>query len=115
MSYKLLLALHSEPGRYAREDPGLVPGDHVKLGFETDPECRDDEGSPSAEWMWFEVTSVTGGWPDLVYRGELCNRPLCISPANLHPGQPVAFRGGHIYSVVRDSPARPEDEREASP
>jgi hypothetical protein len=111
-TYKLLKALDPKPGRYARENPDLVVGDHVKLGFRTDPRHR---GSPHGEWMWLQVTAVTGTWPDVVYRGELCNTPCFISPAVLHPGQPVEFRGEHIHSVVRDAPTRPENERETPP
>jgi hypothetical protein len=111
MSYKLLNALDPEPGRYADEDPDLVPGDHVKLGFWV----SSGHGDASGEWMWFEIVAVVGTWPDVVYRGDLCNRPCLISPDVLRLGQPVEFRGGHIYSVVHDSPARPEGERETPP
>jgi hypothetical protein len=106
-SYELVLALIDEPGRYATEDPKLVPGDHVKLGF------RCDRGCPyQNEWMFLEVTAVDGAWPDAVYRGELCNRPVFIDPDRLRVGQPVEFRNEHIYQVIHDSPSRPEGERE---
>jgi hypothetical protein len=109
-AYELLLALHSRPGRYAAEDPRLIPGDHVKVGFRVGP------GSPvEGEWMFLEVTAVEGEWPDAVYRGELCNTPFLIDPATLRVGQPVEFRAGHIYQVVRDSSDRPEGERETPP
>jgi hypothetical protein len=61
---------------------------------------------------WFEVTSVSGSWPQAVYRSELRNRPCCVG---MSVGAPVEFGPGHIYQVVRDSPARPESERESPP
>jgi hypothetical protein len=107
---ELVLAWIDRPGRYAVEDPRPIPGDHVKLGFRCDP------GAPfKNEWMFVEVTAVAGDWPDAVYRGELCNCPVFIDPARLRVGQPVEFRAGHIYQVIRDSRARPEGEREPAP
>jgi len=99
---ELVPALIDRPGKYATEDPALKVGDHVKVGFNTSP------SSPYAhEWMWLEVTQVEGG-----YRGELCNRPRFIDSDVLRLGQPVEFRGEHIYSIVHDSPDWPEGERE---
>jgi hypothetical protein len=110
MNPEILPALIDRPGKYAAEDPLLIPGDHVKLGVCCDP------GSPCTnEWLWFEVTAVEGAWPNAVYHGELCNRPVFISPARLRPGVPVEFRPGHVYSVVHDSPARPAGAREQPP
>jgi hypothetical protein len=108
--YELSLALGDKPGRYAAQNPGLIPGDHVKVGFVCPP------GSPArAEWMWLQVTAVEGDWPGALYRGRLCNRPLYLDPATIRPGQPVEFRAGHIYAVVRDSSDRPDGERETPP
>jgi hypothetical protein len=101
--YELLPALIDRPGVYATSDPGLVPGDHVKVGFRVDPPIDRCEG----EWVFLEVTAVEGVWPSVVYRGELCNRPLLIEPAVLRAGQPIEFIPGHIQSVVRDSADRP--------
>jgi hypothetical protein len=100
---ELLLALHDRPGRYAAEvNPKLAPGDHVKLGFRADPALPFE-----SEWMWVEVTATEGVWPaTAVYRGELDNTPCCIDPVVLRLGQPVEFRGEHIYEVVHDSPER---------
>jgi len=110
-TYELLLPLSDRPGRYASEDPRLIPGDHVKVGFRVDPM----PDAPRGEWMWLAVTAVEGDWPHATYRGELCNRPFLIEPAKLRLGQPVEFGAGHIYSVVRDSPDRPQDKRETPP
>jgi hypothetical protein len=110
---ELLLALDPNPGRYVDEDPRLIPGDHVKVGFRTD--VAGIPGQPNGEWMFLEVTAVNGSWPDAVYRGKLCNTPFLISPARLRRGQPVEFRAGHVYQVVRDSPSRPDEEREQAP
>jgi hypothetical protein len=112
MKYELLRALDPAPGRFEAEDPSLVPGDHVKIGFRVDPAFRPRY---MGEWMFVEVTKVKGRWPDAVYRGELCNRPAFINPAVLRLGQPVEFRAEHIYAVVHDSPARPQGESEAPP
>jgi hypothetical protein len=112
VKYELLSALDPDPGRYAAEDPSLAPGDHVKLGFRVDPAFR---ATYRGEWMFLEVTKIKGRWPNAVYRGELCDRPLLIRPAVLRVGQPVEFRAEHICVVVHDSPARPEGEREAPP
>jgi hypothetical protein len=110
--YELVQALDPRPGRYAAADPGLLAGDHVKLGFRVGVRWRDTFG---AEWMWALVTAVDGTWPAATYRGELCNRPVYSDPAVLRLGQPVEFRAGHIYAVVGDSPQRPEAERETPP
>jgi hypothetical protein len=110
-TYELLLALDPDAGSYATEDPRLIPGDHVKLGFRVDLRVKGMRG----EWMFLEVTAVEGSWPDAVYRGELCNTPAFIDPTALRVGQPVEFRAGHIYEVIRDSPERPEGEREIPP
>jgi hypothetical protein len=112
--YELLLALHDRPGCFAAEDPRLVAGDHVKVGFKTDPPPKGKRGGwPEGEWMWLEVTAAVGAWPGVVYRGELRNRPLYIG--GLAVGCPVEFRPGEIYDVVHDSPDRPEGERESPP
>ena len=108
--YKLSLALGDKPGRFAGKDPGLIPGDHAKVGFVCPP-----GGPVRAEWMWLEVTAVEGDWPNATYRGELCNTPFYCDPATVRPGLPVEFRAGHIYSVVRDSADRPAGERETPP
>jgi hypothetical protein len=110
--YELLPALGPKPGRYATEDPALVPGDHAKVGFRIAPESRETH---NGEWMWVELTAVEGRWPKAVYRGELCNRPFFISPEVLRVGQPIEFKAGHIYDVVRDSESRPAWEREEPP
>jgi hypothetical protein len=94
--------------RYAHEDPRLLPGDHVKLGFRVDSRFR---LRYHGEWMFLEITAVEGNWPDAVYRGELCNTPFYIDPARLRLGQPVEFRAGHIYQVIPDSPSRPAARR----
>jgi hypothetical protein len=107
----LVLALDPEPGRYATEDPRLMPGDHVKLGFRVEP----PRGTFQSEWMWVEVTAMAGAWPDVSYRGELCNCPALIDAADLRPGQPIEFGPGHVYCVVHDSPARPEGQRDTPP
>jgi hypothetical protein len=107
---ELLLALIDRPGNYATlVDPKLIVGDHVKVGFKT------NTGTPyEGEWMWLEVTEVTGDWSkgEASYKGELCNRPRFIDPAVLRAGSPVVFGPGHIYAVIHDSPQRPEGERE---
>jgi hypothetical protein len=88
--HELLPALVDGPGRFAAEDPRLVAGDHVKVGFKTSPPPRGERrGLPEGEWMWLEVTAAVG----------------C----------PVEFRPGEIYAVVRNSPDRPEGERETRP
>ena len=110
--YELLLALDPDPGRYVSEDPHLLPGDHVKVGFRVDQSSRRD---PRGEWMFLEVTAVDGIWPGTVYRGELCNTPFYIDPATLCLGHPVTFRPEHIYQVIHDSPDRPEWGRETPP
>jgi hypothetical protein len=104
------LALHTRPGRFAKRDPGLIPGDHVKLGFACPP-----GGQVGNEWMWVEVTAEEGDWPAALYRGELRNRPLCCDPTAVRPGMPVEFRAGYIYAVVRDSRDRPAGQRETPP
>jgi hypothetical protein len=103
MHYELALALIDKPGKYATQDPALLPGDHVKLGF-----CVSAAAPPNIdnEWMWVEVTAVEGDWPDAIYRGELRNKPAYIEPTILQFGSPVEFRAGHIYQVVHDSPHR---------
>jgi hypothetical protein len=84
----------------------LVPGDHAKVGFRTDhPEV-------GGEWMWVEVTAVDDSGPEVVYAGELANRPHFIRPAVLRAGQPVRFAMRHVYDYDKDSPDRPEGERE---
>jgi hypothetical protein len=109
--YELLPALIGGPGRFAAEDPRLVAGDHVKVGFKTDPPPKGERrGWPEREWMWLEVTAAVGAWPGVAYRGELRNRPFFID--GLAVGHPVEFRPGEIYDVVRDSPDRPESEQE---
>jgi hypothetical protein len=99
-------------GFYAVEDPRLIPGDHVKVGFRVDASFRPKF---QGEWMFLEVTAIEGDWPNAVYRGELCNTPFYIDPATLRVGQSVEFSARHIYEVVRDSPDRPEGERETPP
>jgi hypothetical protein len=88
--YELVPALIDRPGKWVDEDPKLTPGDHVKLGFRI-------PGRDEHEWMWVEVTSVEGNWPNAVYRGELRNRPVMIDPKILRAGKPIEFRAGHIY------------------
>jgi hypothetical protein len=102
--YVLLPALIDRPGRYAaEEDPRLIVGDHVKLGFKA------QKGWPRAEWMFCQVTAVIGTWPEVSYRGELRNMPFYVR--GLAPGAPVEFEPGHVYQVIHDSPGRPEEER----
>jgi hypothetical protein len=110
-SYELVPALITGPGKFAKRDPDLIPGDHVKLGFA----CPPGKGQPCNEWMWVEVTAVEGDWPAAAYHGELCNRPVCCDPAAVRLGMPVEFRAGHIYAVVRDSRDRPAGQRETPP
>src|SRR5262245_16130310 len=110
--YELLLALDPDPGRFVSVDPGLLPGDHVKIGFRV---ARSSRQQPRGEWMFLVVTAIDGVWPNAVYRGELCNQPYYFDPAVLRLSQPVEFRPGHIYQVIRDSPDRPEEECESPP
>jgi hypothetical protein len=102
-----LPTLVDRSGRYAREDPRLVVGDHAKLGFRTGMER---EIGPRAEWLWIQVTSISGEWPNARYRGELRNLPIYV---DLSYGQPVEFECEQIYAVVRDSEKRPLRERES--
>jgi hypothetical protein len=99
-----VLALIDKPGRYAKEDPLLMVGDHVKLGLPV-------EGHPQfgAEWCWFEVRSVAGG----LYSAALAHETVYATAAR--PGDLAVFEGKHIYSVVRDSELRPAGEREEVP
>src|SRR5262249_71078 len=109
MSYELL---PPPPGPIGRREQTLMPGDHVKLGFRVNKRFRKVLGG---EWMWVEVTTRDGPGPDTVYRGELCNIPVYIDPADLCLGAPVEFRPEFIYQCVRDSRDRAEEEREAPP
>jgi hypothetical protein len=115
-------------GFYTTSSPDLVPGDHAKVGF-----CVMDSrpwrlrrqwglrllvwllsfyiGKPESvnvgnEWMWLEITSMKGAWPDIVYRGQLRNDPIFIPPEVLKFGQVIEFRPVHIYAVNHDSPLR---------
>ena len=104
--YELMLALGRLPGRYAkREDPRLVPGDHVKLCFRAGQSTRQWIGI-QGERLPVEVTAVEGTWPDAAYRGEVCEEPCWINRDYLDVGQPVEFSGEHIYEVIHDSAER---------
>jgi hypothetical protein len=120
-SNELLVRANDWPmgdGVQVDEDPELVPGDHVSLGFRGDAGLPEMAGARMAAWMFVEVTAVEGAWPDAVYRGKLCSLPMVglIRP-RVRFGQLVEFRVEHIEQtcVVHDSPARPEGEREQQP
>lgn len=70
---------------------GVLPGDHVKLMFET---RRARPGGPSAERMWVEVTALRKRG----FEGRLINYPIFVGA--FYPDDTVRFEAKHIIDIV---------------
>jgi hypothetical protein len=62
--------------------------------------------------MWCRVSAVVGTWPDVTYRSELA---FLLRGPVLMQESPMDVLPREIYAIVRNSPDRPEGEREGLP